>query len=105
MAVTHDDVRHIAALARLPVSEERLPGLVAELNGILGHMDVLARVDTSADETIAGKGMRLARDEGPSVPLERPIATFAPAERDGFFLVPRLATHGDAGAVADEPHA
>ena len=46
MAVTHDDVRHVAELARLAVDEARLDALVAELNGILGHMDVLSQVDT-----------------------------------------------------------
>jgi hypothetical protein len=53
-------------------------------------------------------GMPLRADEGPSVKLERPISKIAPATRtldgasmaavvDGFFLVPRLATHEDAG--------
>jgi hypothetical protein len=48
--------------------------------------------------------MRLASDHGPAVGLERAPASFAPVWRDGFFLVPRLATHGDAGAAADEEH-
>ncbi|HEY3885387.1 MAG TPA: hypothetical protein VGL62_09290, partial [Vicinamibacterales bacterium] len=33
-------------------------------------------------------------DHGPPIPLERPIDAFAPLARDGFFVVPRLATHG-----------
>ena len=41
MAVTLDDVRRIAALARLSVPDERAAALVAELNTILEHMDVL----------------------------------------------------------------
>jgi aspartyl-tRNA(Asn)/glutamyl-tRNA(Gln) amidotransferase subunit C len=43
MAVTFDDVRHIASLARLSVSEERLPALVGELNAILAHMEACRR--------------------------------------------------------------
>ena len=32
-----------------------------------------------------------------AVPLVLPRDAFAPLMRDGFFLVPRLATHDDAG--------
>ena len=38
MAVTPDDVRHIAELARLGIDDARIPSLVDQLNGILGHM-------------------------------------------------------------------
>ena len=98
MAVTIDDVRHIASLARLGVSDDRARALVAELNTILEHMSVLARVETTGVEPLTGIGVDYAPlrpDAGPSVPLERPIAAFAPNERDGFFLVPRLSTHED----------
>ena len=99
MAVTLDDVKHVASLARLGLSEERARALVAELNTILAHMDVLSRVDTSGVEEVVGVGAAgtpLRSDAGPATPLARPIADFAPAERDGFFLVPRLSTHEDA---------
>jgi aspartyl-tRNA(Asn)/glutamyl-tRNA(Gln) amidotransferase subunit C len=39
--------------------------------------------------------MSLRPDAGPPIPLLRAPAFFAPAMRDGFFLVPRLATHED----------
>lgn len=99
MAIGPDDVRHIAALARLGVPESRIPELVSQLNDILSHMDALARVDTSA-VTVAGEGdqsMPLRADIGPPIPLAHPLASFAPQLRDGFFLVPRLATHEDSG--------
>jgi aspartyl-tRNA(Asn)/glutamyl-tRNA(Gln) amidotransferase subunit C len=98
MAVSLADVRHVAALARLGLSEERAAALVAELNTILGHMDVLSRVDTAGIEPVAGVGAAgtpLRPDAGPSVPLARAIDTFAPRTADGFFLVPRLSTHED----------
>jgi aspartyl-tRNA(Asn)/glutamyl-tRNA(Gln) amidotransferase subunit C len=44
--------------------------------------------------------MPLRADDAPPVALRRARELFAPATRDGFFLVPRLATHGDAGASA-----
>ena len=99
MAVTFDDVRHIAALARLDVSEERLSTLAGELNAILAHMEALQRVDVSgvpADLAAGLTPMPLRGDDGRQYPLARPRETFAPEMRDGFFLVPRLATHEDA---------
>jgi len=105
VAVTHDDVRSIAGLARLTVPEERLEVVVAELNGILGHMEVLARVEgkgaAEAAENAAA-GMHLAPDAGPPVGLEAAISHLAPACRDGFFLVPRLSTHGALGSSAED---
>ncbi|HUF30704.1 MAG TPA: Asp-tRNA(Asn)/Glu-tRNA(Gln) amidotransferase subunit GatC [Gemmatimonadaceae bacterium] len=96
MPVTPDDVRHIAQLARLAVDDQRIPTLVRELNGILEHMDALAQVDTASVDPTSGvgdAGLTLREDVGPPLPLFRPLEGFAPAMRDGFLLVPRLATH------------
>lgn len=100
MPIGPEDVRHIAALARLAVPEGRIPELVSQLNGILSHMDALGQVDTKSVMSAAGPGdaaMPLRADVGPSIPLVHPIESFAPLTRDGFLLVPRLATHGDTG--------
>ena len=99
MSVTEDDVRHIAALARLGLDETRIPTIAAELNGILAHMEVLSKVDTSIVGPVTGVGAAgtpLRVDGGNQIPLTRPREAFAPAMRDGLLLVPRLATHEDA---------
>ena len=97
MAVSEDDVRHVASLARLGVDAARLPSLVAELNGILEHMEVLGAVDTGSQlSDVGGRTTATAMRsdiDGSSVPLAIPRESFAPETRDGFFLVPRLATH------------
>ena len=101
MAVSEDEVRHVAALARLGLDPERIPTIAAELNGILAHMDVLSKVDTSSVGPITGVGAAgtpLRVDGGNQIPLARPREAFAPAMREGFLLVPRLATHEDAGS-------
>ena len=101
MAVTIDDVRHIASLARLGLDDARAATIVGELNTILQHMDVLSKVDTQGIDPVAGvgaSGTPLAEDKGPSQPLARRIDEFAPKSRDGFFLVPRLSTHEDPEA-------
>lgn len=94
MAVTRDDVRRIAALARIGIDDDQLDALVTELSGILGHMAVLSRVEPIAVRHEPA-GMPLAPDEPPGVPLARARDEFAPRMRDGFFLVPRISTHED----------
>lgn len=97
MSVTRDDVKHVAALARLAIPEERVPELVAQLNGILAHMDVLRDVDVSGApiDGATSESTPLRADVVAPIPLARPREAFAPEMRDGFFLVPRLATHED----------
>jgi aspartyl-tRNA(Asn)/glutamyl-tRNA(Gln) amidotransferase subunit C len=90
MSVTPNDVRHVARLARVGLTEARIPSLVNELNGILAHMDVLQQVDIRGVAEAAAEVSAPLRDDA------------LPASRDGFFLVPRLATHGALGASASE---
>lgn len=95
MAVSEQDVRHIAALARLEIADDRVGTLVSELNAILEHMDVLQRVDMSASATqpVTHAPSRLRDDVPGSVPLAHDRSEFAPASEGGFFTVPRLSTH------------
>ena len=96
MAVTEADVRKIADLARLSLDDAELAVITAQLNGILSHMDVLERVDTSSVEPIAGigaDGMPLRGDAVAPDPMTVTAPMLAPDSRDGFILVPRLATH------------
>jgi aspartyl-tRNA(Asn)/glutamyl-tRNA(Gln) amidotransferase subunit C len=101
VAVTHDDVRHIAELARVGVSPERLDDLVRELNGILAHMEVLAQVDTSdhhndpSPSASPTTSTPLRSDSSGPIPMLLPLESFAPSTRDGFITVPRLASHDD----------
>ena len=98
MSVTEAEVRHVAALARLGLDASQIPTIAAELNGILAHMEVLAKIDTSALAAVTGVGAAgtpLRVDGGNQIPLARPREAFAPSMRDGFLIVPRLATHED----------
>ena len=100
MAVTPEDVAHVAALARLALDGARVPELTDQLNGILSHMEVLRGVDTAGVCGAAGvgdAGLPLRADQGPPIPLARPREAFAPSMRDGFLIVPRLETHQDTG--------
>jgi aspartyl-tRNA(Asn)/glutamyl-tRNA(Gln) amidotransferase subunit C len=96
VAVTIDDVRHIAGLARLHLTTAHAGAVVAELNTILGHMDELSKVDTTGVQESIGVGaggLPVRPDVGGPIPLARSLDAFAPALRDGFLIVPRLSTH------------
>jgi aspartyl-tRNA(Asn)/glutamyl-tRNA(Gln) amidotransferase subunit C len=100
MAVTRDDVLHIAELARLGIDPARADELTKELSAILSHMEVLSHVDTTAVSTTAGVGAGgtpLRPDIGVPGVSSAARASIAPAMRDGFFIVPRLASHEDSG--------
>jgi aspartyl-tRNA(Asn)/glutamyl-tRNA(Gln) amidotransferase subunit C len=99
MAVTREDVLHIAELARLGIDGPRADSLTQELSAILAHMEVLSQVDTTAVSATTGigdGGTPLRPDVSVPPLMERNLESFAPAMRDGFFIVPRLATHEDS---------
>jgi aspartyl-tRNA(Asn)/glutamyl-tRNA(Gln) amidotransferase subunit C len=107
VAVSDDDVRHIAALARLGLDPGRIASLAGELNGILAHMEELGAValppdvgDDGHDATASQSLPSLRSDAGPQLRLDREREAFAPDMRDGFFLVPRLETHEGEGERA-----
>ncbi len=102
--VTLDDVRHIAALARLGVDDARARALGrgAEHHSRAHGRAVERRHDGRGDAMTgdtASWARRCAPDAGPPIPLARASRSFAPAMRDGFFLVPRLSTHEDPEAA------
>lgn len=100
MAVTREDVLHIAQLARLGVDAERADELTRELSAILAHMEVLSQVDTGGVVPASGVGAGgtpLRPDVGVAPEMSGTLESFAPSMRDGFFIVPRLATHEDTG--------
>jgi len=90
MAISRDDVDHVAYLARLGLGEDERERLRAELDEILGYMQVLQQIDTSAIQPTAQviplhNVMRpdVAR---PSLPTEAVFAN-APAREDDYFRV------------------
>jgi aspartyl-tRNA(Asn)/glutamyl-tRNA(Gln) amidotransferase subunit C len=99
MPVTREDVLHIADLARLGVDTARADELVIELTAILSHMEVLSQVDTAsvaATSGVGAGGTPLRPDVSVASLLRETLASMAPAMKDGFFLVPRLASHEDS---------
>lgn len=53
MALSKEDVKHIATLARLEMSEEEMEKFSKQLSAILEHAKLLEEVDTEGVEPIA----------------------------------------------------
>ena len=87
MALTLEEVRKIAALARLRFKPEEEALFVGQLGRIVDYIDQLQRWETGA-EGEAAEGAREAEDRPHEcLPREQFLAN-APAALDGFLLVP-----------------
>ena len=91
MAITSDEVLHVARLARLALTEEEVERLGAQLNAILEAVGKVAELDLKDVEPTAHPLEIVnvwAEDEPrPSLPMEEALAN-APDSEAGFFRVP-----------------
>ena len=90
MALTIDEVRHVARLARLRLSEEELETMQQELSSILGYIDMLQEVDVTdvpptAQVTDVVNVVR-PDEVRPSLPVDEALAG-APHREGDFFKV------------------
>jgi aspartyl-tRNA(Asn)/glutamyl-tRNA(Gln) amidotransferase subunit C len=90
VALTIEEVEHVAHLARLRLSAEELEKMRTDLSNILGYIDILKEVDVSdvAPTAQVTDLFNIMRDDevGPSLPREDVLAN-APDQRDGMFRV------------------
>jgi aspartyl-tRNA(Asn)/glutamyl-tRNA(Gln) amidotransferase subunit C len=93
MSVSPEQVRHIAKLARIAMSEEEIERLVPELNNILGWVEQLSEVDTDGVEplaTVIDLKLRLRDDVVTDGGIRDKILANAPLAEHGFFAVPKV---------------
>jgi aspartyl-tRNA(Asn)/glutamyl-tRNA(Gln) amidotransferase subunit C len=92
-ALTLDDVRHVAKLARLSLTDAKLATLTSQLEAILGYIAKLSEVDVSGVEPMAHALPlhNVLRDDTvePSLPLEKVLMN-APETDGPFFKVPKV---------------
>ena len=90
MKLSHNEVRHIAQLARLGLSDQETERFAVQLSTILDNFEILEEVDTSQifpTAHVVEVGNVLREDEAaPSLPQKEILAN-APQEEDGFFRV------------------
>ena len=91
MAISRDEVLHVARLARLALSDEEIDRLGAQLNAILEAVGKVSELDLADVEPTAHPLDLVnvwAEDEPQeSLPVEDALAN-APDDEAGFFRVP-----------------
>ena len=93
MSVSPEQVRHIATLARLAMSDEELDRLVPELNAIIGWVEQLGEVNTDGVEPLTAvidQKLRLREDEVTAGDERDDVLANAPDAQHGFFAVPKV---------------
>ena len=93
MAITINDVEHIAKLAKLEFTEAEKEKFTHQLNKILEYMEQLNSLDTSTVEPLSHvielSNVFRADDVKPGVSTEDALKN-APARDEQFFKVPKV---------------
>ena len=96
MKITEKEVRYVADLANLRITDEEVARFRADLDDILGHIDKLNELDVSGVEPMAqvlfetGDGATL-RPDVPAPPLDNQTALAnAPQSGAGYYKVPKI---------------
>lgn len=101
LAVSVEDVRHVADLANLELTAEELPRMAKDLNAVLGYIAQMNELDTSAVEPMAQVGQALGlkaavggeslRADAVRASVDRGAVMAGAPETDGrFFKVPKV---------------
>jgi aspartyl-tRNA(Asn)/glutamyl-tRNA(Gln) amidotransferase subunit C len=93
MSVSNEQVRHIAKLARIAMSDEEIERLAPELNKILGWVEQLSEVNTDGVEPLTAvidQKMRLRDDVVTDGNIRDEVLANAPEAQHGFFAVPKV---------------
>ncbi|MDN4595096.1 Asp-tRNA(Asn)/Glu-tRNA(Gln) amidotransferase subunit GatC [Polycladomyces subterraneus] len=93
MAISKEQVQHVAQLARLALTEKEVEQFTTQLNDILHFAEKLNELNTENVEPtshVLPLANVLREDEvRPSIPRDKALAN-APEKRDGMFRVPAV---------------
>jgi aspartyl-tRNA(Asn)/glutamyl-tRNA(Gln) amidotransferase subunit C len=93
MSISAEEVRWIAHLARLEMSEDELAVIGRDLNAIVGYVDQLRALDTESVEPMAHPldltGVFRDDEPVPSTPVDEILAN-APVRSDDYYAVPAV---------------
>jgi aspartyl-tRNA(Asn)/glutamyl-tRNA(Gln) amidotransferase subunit C len=93
MPLSLDEVRRIAMLARLEVSEQEAATVRGQLNNIFGLIEQLQAVDTQGIEPMSHAGnntLRLREDRVVDNGARELFQALAPQVEQGLYLVPKV---------------
>jgi aspartyl-tRNA(Asn)/glutamyl-tRNA(Gln) amidotransferase subunit C len=91
--LTPEEVRHVAMLARLGLSDDEVATMQAQLSQVLDHISMLEKLDTSAiaptAQVLSHLNIMRPDEARPSLSVEAALSN-APVGEDGFFRVPAV---------------
>lgn len=93
MSLTLDDVKRIAHLARIEVSDEEANQTLGHLNGIFGLIEEMQAVDTQGVAPMAHAQdvtLRLREDQVTESDQHELFQSIAPQVEAGLYLVPKV---------------
>ena len=97
MKLSPDDLKRLALLAKITVSDTDVTALQTQLSGIFELIDELQAVDTTGVEPLAHPldvmqhmSQRLREDRVTETDQRAANMANAPAEENGLFLVPKV---------------
>jgi aspartyl-tRNA(Asn)/glutamyl-tRNA(Gln) amidotransferase subunit C len=102
--MTPEEVRELALLARLALSDQEIARMTGDLGAILTYVDALRELDTTGIEPMTHAvpfDCPLRDDQvAPSLPVDEALAN-APRREGSFFQVPRIVP-GPGGGASEE---
>jgi aspartyl-tRNA(Asn)/glutamyl-tRNA(Gln) amidotransferase subunit C len=93
MSLTRDDVKKVAGLARLRMTDDQMDSLLPKMNNIVGFIEQLSEVDTDNVEPLANVAratLPLRTDEITDGECREKVLFNAPESEEGFFGVPKV---------------
>ncbi len=93
MSLDLEQIRRLARLARLAVSDAEAAATAARLNGLLVLIEQMQAVDTAGIEPMSHAMdlvQRLREDKAVEPDRRDAFQALAPAVEDGLYLVPRV---------------
>jgi aspartyl-tRNA(Asn)/glutamyl-tRNA(Gln) amidotransferase subunit C len=87
------DIRYVAKLARIALSDEEIETFGKQLGDLFGHVNALEKLDIASVPATAQvvESRNVTRDDTPSPCLDRErVLAEAPQRQGGFFRVPRI---------------
>jgi aspartyl-tRNA(Asn)/glutamyl-tRNA(Gln) amidotransferase subunit C len=92
------DVRHVAKLARLALTEAEVSQYGAQLGGLLAFVDELRELDTehvgATAQVVESRNVVRSDEVTPCLPRDEVLAA-APQAQNGFFRVPKIIAAAD----------
>ena len=93
MAAAEIDIKYVAHLARLHLTDDEEKKLGAQLDGILGYIEKLKELDVTGVEPTAHAvpmvNVTRADEIRPSLPHDDALRN-APKQANGLFIVPKI---------------